>query len=155
MLHVQKENNTPFLYANKCKLSYIGKIPSSFESVPMDFNEDGTVTAANRKDKELEVKLNNAVGILRERLDPLIKYIRDDIFGGKTIKSQELVVDRDYNVLALCDLSSDDTVLEIKSNPIKPEYYKDQLFFEMLSYEYVMERKQQYWRCSQNRVFYL
>ena len=130
MLHVNKIDSRQFLRDNLCKLKYIGKIPSKHEIVPMKFNLDGTVTAVRNQDKSTEIKINSMVDILKERLSPLIEYIRNDIFHEEEIQSQELVVNQKYNVLALCDLSTKSTVMEIKSNNESANEYKEQLFFQ-------------------------
>ena len=44
--------------------------------------------------------------------------------------SQELVVDYENNILALCDLSTDKTILEIKTNNADALAYKEQFFYE-------------------------
>lgn len=44
--------------------------------------------------------------------------------------SQELVVDYENNILALCDLSTDKTILEIKTNDADALAYKEQFFYE-------------------------
>ena len=130
MLGVQEIDSRDFLLKNKSKLEYIGYIPSPYNKVPMVFNPDGTVTAVHREDKKRERELNNEMTILRDNLVPLVEYIRNVIFQGKSIKSQELVVNKEYNILALCDLSSDDAVLEIKTNNGDTSLYKEQLFYE-------------------------
>ncbi len=130
MLNVKKIDSREFLLENKKKLSFVGKIPSSYESVPMSFNLDGTVTAIQPAHKKIEKTINDEVIILKERLQPIVDYIANDIFECHAISSQELVVNDDYNVLALCDLSTDKAVLEIKTNSSPSENYKEQLFFE-------------------------
>lgn len=115
MLDVEKIDSTPFLMQNKSKLKHIGKLPSPYDEIYMNFNNDGTVTAAEKKDKNLADELNKFILLLKKEINPLIDYIRKTIFKERHILSQELVVHRDKNVLALCDLSNDTAVLEIKT----------------------------------------
>jgi DNA polymerase III epsilon subunit-like protein len=130
MLHAEKIDSRRFLYENKSKLEYIGEIPSAYDEVPLIFNEDGTVTAPFPKDKAKEKELNAAITLLKERLKPVVSFIKEDIFDGDRIKSQELVVDYEHNILAVCDLSSEKAVLEIKTTNSDSEVYKEQIFYE-------------------------
>ncbi len=142
------EESRKFLLENKSKLGFVGKIPSAVDTVPMHFNEDGTFTAIQEKDIEKSKELNNFVSVLKPELIPLVLFIKNDIFEGKQILSQELVIDKDFNVLALCDLSSENAVLEIKTNSFSSEKYKNQLYFQSrrrkcyhLSLEWKIENK--------------
>ncbi len=130
MLNVQKQDSKPFLTENKQKLEWIGEIPDTLGTIFMDFNSDGTVTAIGEENKTIEKEINKVNNHLKERIVPLIEYIKNDIFNMKPIMSQELVIDREQNILALCDLSSEDTVLEIKTNNKRTDEYKEQIFYE-------------------------
>lgn len=130
MLNVQKEDSHAFLLENKKKLQFVGKIPSPYHVIPVHLNMNGTVTVFNERDKNHESEANNTVSLLKERLKPLVKYIQHSIFNDMPIKSQELVIDPQHNILACCDLSSQDTILEIKTTSWHPEYYKEQLYYE-------------------------
>ncbi len=131
MLQVQPVDSMAELIKNKRKLKYLGKLPSIIDIVPMEFNDDGTMSATRPQDKTLERQLNSVIKELKKAFVPLVDYIRDIIFAGNTILSQELVVHKDLRVLALCDLSSTDTVLEIKANSaFLYQKYVDQLYYE-------------------------
>ena len=130
MLRVQKVDSKRFLLENKGKLDYVGKLSKPYEIMPMVFNSDGSVTAVLPKHKQKEKEINRVNSILRARLVPLIEFIKTEIFLGAPIKSQELVVNTDYNIFALCDLSSDDAVLEIKTSDKSSDEFKEQLFYE-------------------------
>lgn len=130
MLSVKSINSREFLIENKKKLKLVGNIPSSYHSVPMTMNLDGTVTAVKPSDRVLEKKINDEISVLKERLGPLVQYIKENIFNSQIINSQELVVNHNYNVLALCDLSSENAVMEIKTNDYPAKTYKEQLYFE-------------------------
>ncbi len=131
MLDVEKIDSSAFLIKNKSRLKYIGELPPSYDKIYMDFNSDGTVSAVDNKDKELVDELNKSILTLKTKIVPLVDYIKESIFKNKHILSQELVVHQDKNVLALCDLSSDSAVLEIKTYSII-DFNKlgDQLFYE-------------------------
>lgn len=131
MLNAEKIDSSVFLIQNKNKLKYIGKLPSPYDEIYMNFNSDGTVSALEEKDKELANELNKFVLLLKSEIVPLLNYIKKSIFRNEHILSQELVVHRDKNVLALCDLSSDSAVLEIKTSPIIDlNKIGNQLFYE-------------------------
>lgn len=98
--------------------------------VPMTFNLDGTVTALHKKDKELEKHINSTNNNLKERISPLVDFIKNEIFKNEHILSQELVVNSENNILALCDLSTAKTILEIKTDYSDSLAYKEQLFYE-------------------------
>lgn len=130
MLEVDKQNSLPFLEENKRKLDFIGKIDNGILALPMVFNLDGTVTALHKKDKEVEERLNSTTKKLKEQIGPLVEYIQNDIFNKERILSQELVVDSKNNILALCDLSTEKAILEIKTNSADSLAYKEQFFYE-------------------------
>ena len=59
--------------------------------------------------------LNQITLTLKEKNKPLIEFIRDSVFHREKIRSDEIGINKDYNVLAECDLSSPTAVLEIKT----------------------------------------
>ena len=131
MLGVERIDSSAFLIRNKSKLKYIGKLPSPYDEIYMHFNTDGTVEAVENKDKKLADELNEFILLLKAEIVPLVDYMKTSIFKDKHILSQELVVHRDKNVLAVCDLSSETAVLEIKTYGIVDfDKMGDQLFYE-------------------------
>lgn len=130
-LHVKKIDSRSFLYANKSKLKYIGVLPSAYDIVPMSFNKDGTITAVRKQDKRMEQEINSFIQAIKKEIQPMIQFIAEDIFHGQDIASQELVVHPENKILALCDLSTPDTVMEIKTNYTMNIYnIKEQLYYE-------------------------
>lgn len=130
MLNVQEQDSRKFLLDNKKKLRFIGKIPNGIEVIPMIFNSDGTITACNNEDKQMAKRINATLKNLKGKIQPLINYIKHEIFKDEPILSHELVVDHDNNFLALCDLSNDRSILEIKTTNADSQTYKEQLFYE-------------------------
>jgi hypothetical protein len=131
MLFVEKIDSSDYLVKNKSKLKYIGKLPSAFNDVVLNFKPDGTVSAVHKKDKKTEAELNQFVSMLKQEISPLVSYISQKIFNGEKIYSQELVVHQKENVLALCDLSSQSAVLEIKTvENLDINKFKEQLYYE-------------------------
>lgn len=130
MLDVDKQDSGLFLLMNKMKLDFIGKIPNGVIMVPMAFNPDGTVTALHKENKKMEERINSTAKNLKEQIRPLVDFIKYEIFKNERILSQELVIDSENNILALCDLSTKKTVLEIKTNNSDSLAYKEQFFYE-------------------------
>lgn len=131
MLDAERVDSSAFLVQNKSKLKYIGKLPSPYDEIYMNFNADGTVSAVADKDKKLATELNAFILLLKKEITPLVNFIKKSIFHNQHILSQELVIHKDKNVLALCDLSSEDAVLEIKTYGIlNLDTVGDQLFYE-------------------------
>lgn len=131
MLNAEKIHSEPILLENKKKLNFIGKLPSIYDNIFVDFNSDGTITATDKKDEEYVKEINKVLNALKKEIQPLIEYISKNIFKNKKIFSQELVINKEKNILALCDLSSENTVLEIKTNySLNIEQFKEQLYYE-------------------------
>ena len=130
LLSVQTEDSSAFLLENKRKIQFLGKVGQFYDVVPLSLNPDGTVTAERKEDKGLEERINRTNNALRPELATLVELIKNDIFHGSPIKSQELVVNDEMGILALCDLSTDDAVLEIKTGKPDPSLYAEQLFYE-------------------------
>ena len=130
MLDVDKQDSRPFLLTNKKKLDFIGKIPNKKLMIPMYFNPDGTITTLHKEDKELEKNINSTIRNIKKQIQPLVDFIKFDIFENEHIMSQELVIDSKNNMLALCDLSTEKAILEIKTDNSDSLAYKEQLFYE-------------------------
>ena len=130
MLDVERLDSKDFLIKNKMKLSFVGTVGSNYDVVPVSLNDDGSVTTYREQDKDLEDKINKTNKLLEPLLMPVVEFIRSDVFKNKQIFSQELMVYEDMGILALCDLSTEDAILEIKTGSADPEKYKEQLFYE-------------------------
>ncbi|WP_291289005.1 exonuclease domain-containing protein [Enorma sp.] len=130
MIGAFKADNMAFLQENSAKNELLGYMPSYIRFTPMSLNGDGTVTAAHKEDEKCERELNAMVEQARAQLTPLVEFIRDKVFHGAPVTSQELVVNDELGILALCDLSTEDTVLEIKTSRCEPERYAEQLYYE-------------------------
>lgn len=131
MLDVEVIHSEAFLMENKKKLKFIGKLPSPFHEVVVSFNNDGTISAVKTEDEKFVDEINEVLNILKKEIQPLIDYISKAIFKKQKIFSQELVVDKENKILALCDLSNKFTVLEIKTGSnLDIGQYKEQLYYE-------------------------
>lgn len=114
-LNVEKKNNYEFLANNKNYLEYIGSLEGNITEIPIITQNDGTIKSLDSNYDRYVNDINDVTKIVIDNLDPVIDYIRNDIFDGKVIMSQELVISSDRKVLALCDLSNVKKVLEIKT----------------------------------------
>ena len=130
MLGVEEQDSQSFLSMNKAKLEFIGKIPNDISITPMTFNLDGTVTAIRKEDKKMEQRINSTAKNLRERIVELVDFVKHEIFEDEQILSQELVINHEQNILALCDLSTQKAILEVKTDNAESKVYKEQLFYE-------------------------
>ena len=131
MLDVKKIHSEKELLENKKKLNYLGTLPSTIDIVPTIFNPDGSVTATRPQDQKLVKSINSTIQTLKKRFNPLINFIGNTIFEGQEIKSQELVIQPDKKVLALCDLSNERAVLEIKASTLQHvQSFAEQLYYE-------------------------
>lgn len=130
MVGVTKADNTAFLSENSAKNELLGYMPSYIRFTPMSLNSDGTVTAARKEDKKREHEINAMVEQAKSQLTPLVEFIKDEVFHRAPVTSQELVIDDELGILALCDLSSEEAVLEIKTSRCEPERYAEQLYYE-------------------------
>jgi len=132
LLDAEDKNNETQLFQlkNKSQLRYIGELPSKIHNIPIIMNNDGTITALNDIDKKIVNDVNEVTEIIKTEIRPLIEYIKHDIFDDKHIMSQELIINEKDNVLAKCDLSTKDKVLEIKGYSVDVEKIKYQLYYE-------------------------
>lgn len=131
MLHVHELDSRPLLLANKSKLRYLGTLPSKSYEIPLILKEDGTVTEVNLQDKVKVKRFNNMLLRIKSQLVPVTDFISKKIFFDQPIMSQELVIHKEDNILALCDLSTADAVLEIKTGYKADAFmYRNQLYYE-------------------------
>ena len=130
LLEVDKIDSKEFLIQNKKKLKYIGRLPSKYDEIPILLNSDGTISAIRKEDKLLVDEINKSTEILKSRIVPITDFIKQKIFKNDKILSQELVLSKDKKVLALCDLSNSNSILEIKTFNPKIENNKYQFYYE-------------------------
>ena len=115
MLKVHKQNNINFLANNKQKLEFLGVLGNKTESIPVMTNSDGTFTSVNEKNAKIIDEVNSVNKTIMKEITPVIDFINNSIFKNDYVMSQELVFGENNKILALCDLSSENAVLEIKT----------------------------------------
>ena len=116
---------------------FINKVRNILPDIPVG-NVDSVITQDNIYSPVEEHRYG--VGLSCDALEKYTKYtefitrsffISHEIFENKRIMSQELVINKEDNILALCDLSTENAVLEIKTNYKADAFmYRNQLFYE-------------------------
>ena len=114
-LNAEHQDNSKFLLENKKKLEEVATLETKLNLIDISVNADGYIEAINDKDKEFVKKVNKVASIFRKELTSVVCFIRDNIFKKDKIYSQELIIADNKKVLALCDLSSNSSILEIKT----------------------------------------
>ncbi len=97
------------------KLKMVGILPSERKEIPVMKREDGTLKSLDPQFEDYIRSVNETSNIIRSGITEVIDYIREKVFDNKEIRTQELTLSENNRVLALCDLSSDDAILEIKT----------------------------------------
>ncbi len=128
--HNMDKENMPFLIFNRSQMKYLGTLPSRIHNIGVTFNNDGTIKAVEEENRRIVEQINEVTLAVKEEITPLIEYIRTNIFNNKDIKTQELIVNKNDNVLAKCDLSTDDAILEIKNHYTSIDRLKYQLYYQ-------------------------
>ena len=129
LVKADEQNNRDFLIENKNKLEFIGNMLWETNTIHVYVNSDGTIRFFDPQYREEEKKVNSQIKILKRELSDVAEYIKEDIFKSKKVMAQEMSVNE--GVLALCDLSTEDAVLEMKTYEIDNwDDYKLQLYYE-------------------------
>lgn len=112
------------------------------------FFEDGLIKTNEQIFQHFINEINETHKILKndKNLKNVVSYIINNIFDKQKLSSQELVVNKKDSILSLCDLSSEKSILEIKtSSPILLE--NEKRYFEKFKYQLYYQ--------SNNRKTYL
>lgn len=135
-LNAERQDNEEFLSENKNYLEYIGSLEKNAIEIFVSFNKDGTIKSLDQEYDNFINEVNEVTSIIIEYIKPIFEFIKNNILKSEKLMNQELVLSNDNKVLALCDLSDEKSVLEIKTYDIfneNGEIKKDlvyQLFFE-------------------------
>ena len=117
-LNAEEQNNDLFLTQNKWKLMYFGSLHSRIQDIPVTLEDNGTVEAVYPEDKEYTEEVNKVNKFIFEFIKPVADYLKENIFKEDRIMTQELSFSSDRKVLAKCDLSDSENVVEIKTSNI-------------------------------------
>ncbi len=124
-------DNHDFAYKNRAKLKPIGYIKDAIIPVRyFSLDDYGHILAWDGTYVEEFNAANESIDAVRENLEPLVRFIKKNIFKSSEILYQELRVDKQANVLAICDLSNKYASLEIKSTKHGLEKYADQFYYQ-------------------------
>ncbi len=137
-LNIVEQDNFKFLMQNKQNINYIGSLESNIKEIPVEIQKDGTIKSLDSKNDGIIEEVNEITKLVIENLKGTLDYIKTKIFKDEQIVSQELCITDDKKVLALCDLSSQTKVLEIKTKPIPLDGAKniiDDSLVQQLYYE--------------------
>lgn len=115
-----EQNNMVFLSNNKNKLRLLGYIEEyNKNAIPINIDNDGNILYAGQEEKEMK-ELFEAIQlykiILENALKDVAHYIKNELFKGEELISQELTINEENKVIALSDISSKSKVLEIKTH---------------------------------------
>lgn len=113
-LNAKKCDNYNFLLENLQKLKYVGSLEDNNPYIPITIDSDWVIQSVNKKDRAFVKEVNASTELLKTKMEPLIKFLKQ-IFNKQQVLSQELVISDDKKVLALCDLSTANCVVEIKA----------------------------------------
>ncbi len=131
LISPEKQDNCAFLLENKKKCQCIGYLKSNREEIPIATLDDGTIKSLDFHHDAFIDEVNAVSRLFAENIGDTIGFIKHKIFCDVPIKKEELIISEDKKVLAICDLSSDKTVLEIKTGNV--------LFHSpRLDYEYII-----------------
>lgn len=95
-------------------MKYIGELDSGISEIEVVENPDGSFRSMKEADAFFVESVNMVMEIFRKECKNFIEYIKKDVFDNKTITSQELVITNN-KVLAVCDYSTKDVVVELKT----------------------------------------
>lgn len=130
-LNAKRENNIEFLSKNKDNLKIICSLNiDTATTIPICLDENtGELKSLSSNFDDYIVDINSVTNSTIAALGPVFEFIKSNIFTSNNIKSQELIISPDSKVLALCDLSDDKNILEIKAYNI---FNKDNLVYDKL-----------------------
>lgn len=114
-LNVEEKDNSNFLIENKKQLQYIGSLDCPIRQIPIIIRKDGTLKSLDCENNDYIDEINEITKIIIKSLSPVLNFIANEIFKTSKIFNQELSISPDGKVLAICDLSNEESVLEIKT----------------------------------------
>lgn len=124
LLNVQKQDNFSFLAKNKSLLTHLLTLSPSIKEIPVVPTGDGKFMPVHSEDEEEVEEVNDVTSSIMAELSSTVKFIKEEIFHSSPILSQELSVSKDKKVFALCDLSNEKSILEIKTYDVR-EFFID------------------------------
>lgn len=114
-LNVEEKDNSNFLIENKKQLQYIGSLDCPIRQIPIIIRKDGSLKSLDCENNDYIDEINETTKIIIKSLSPVLNFIANEIFKTSKIFNQELSISPDGKVLAICDLSNEESVLEIKT----------------------------------------
>ena len=121
VLNVEEQDNFEFLTKNKSHLEYVGSLDNRMTEIYVEAQKDGTMKSLDHQYDDYVKEINEVTKLVTDCLTPVFDFIKKEIFTTDKIMSQELSISNDGKVLALCDLSNEDNILEIKTFSVSQE----------------------------------
>lgn len=135
------QDNSEFLIKNNEKLKFINELYSEIvRQISVTPSEDGVFKTDDAEFQELVEEVNSAYKTIEKKCQGLISFVKQDVFEGKSILTQELVI-TDNKILAKCDLSTENAVLEIKTGNVFENDEKTKLKEHVARQIYYQKRK--------------
>ena len=114
-LNAKNIKDKTFAQMNFCKNEKIGEfIVVQPGSIEVSINDDGTLTATNDLYKPLVDTINREMLSIKSKIQPLINFIKHNIFKDKDIFSQETIINDDLKAFGYCDFSNSEASIEMK-----------------------------------------
>lgn len=148
-----KQDNIDFIKNNNANLKYIGSLSKTNEPL-IEIKEDGSCGLRDNLSEQIKAAfnfymqmsfgvspeqfcndVNNVTKIILENMKDCLYFIKENIFKNKLIMNQELVVSKDKKVMAICDLSNNESILEIKTYDVLINGELDKKIARQLYYE--------------------
>lgn len=107
---------------NKKHLKRLGHIDYSKDILYYNLLTDGTIQLIGGEDKQIRR--------LGEKISPVVKFIKNNIFYNENIYQHETVINTEDKVLAINDFSSDTKILEFKTYDATPNSVRYQAYYE-------------------------
>ncbi len=157
------ESSRTFLSNNFKSLKYLGylseyEIESDTKTIRTDINrqvenieivKELSSNNSSSNNKTL-TSVNEYTAAIKNDFALVIDYIKENIFLNEPIKLKELVVNSEYELLGLCDLSNENCILEIVNNFKKLDSLAIPLYIKsknrncyIIQYNYLYDEKNQ------------
>ena len=131
MIGAKECDNTEFLCENSKKLQKIGQLVTNRIAIPVKDAKDGSFISFFSEYEEHVKRVNEVNKIIKSGIEEVIDFIKKELFKNKEIRTQEITFSENNKILALCDLSTDDAVLEIKTFDIFNSYKTESVIRQM------------------------
>ena len=139
LINPENKKDLKFLIDNKNQCRYLGRLDSNIKEIPYVPLDDGTIKSLDPINEQYVDEINKVAKVfLKYSVEP-VNFIKNQIFSNNVIKRDEIVINDDGKILSICDLSTDEAVLEIKTGRVLVNGIHDKFDFEHLRNEYALQ----------------